>query len=150
MGGNFYAVSPDSTPEQIDAIFKFLEVKGFSPQVSEQTRESCAKSLEKDSKEGVPVMRKPAFPLWVSNERLALDDELRALYANVPEENFSDYSSFVDVSVREEEPVCAQELYSILDAGIQQVIMDKDADCAAIVKEMAENFRKNHLDKLEG
>lgn len=149
MGGNFYAISPESTPEQIDAIFKFFEVKGFTPKVSDEIRESSSKSLQKDNEENVPVMRKPAFPLWVSNERLALDDELRAIYANVPEVNFSDYSSFEDVSVREEEPVCAQELYSILDAGIQQVLTDANSDCAAVVAEMADNFQKNHLDKLD-
>lgn len=149
MGGNFYAFSPESTPEQIDAVFKFLEVKGFSPKVTDEIKESSGKSLKKDNEDNVPVMRKPAFPLWINNERLALDDELRAIYANVPEENFSDYSSFVDVMVREEEPVCAQELYSILDAGIQQVLTDANADCAAVVKEMADNFQKNHLDKLD-
>ena len=81
--------------------------------------------------------------------RVELEDELREKYANVPEENFADYSSFIDVMVHEEEPQCAQELYSILDAGIQQVLTDKDADCASIVKQMAEDFQKNHLDKLD-
>lgn len=149
MGGNFYAVSPESTPEQIDALLKFLEIKSHSPKVTDEIKETSGLSLKKDNEENVPVMRKPAFPLWINNERAALEDELRAKYANVPEKNFADYSSFVDVMVREEEPVCAQELYSILDAGIQQVLTEQDADCAAIVKEMANDFQKNHLDKLD-
>ena len=149
MGGNFYAVSPESTPEQIEAIIKFLEIKGHSPKVAEGMEESNGKGYQKDNEDNVPIMRKPAFPLWVNDERLDLDEKLRAKYANVPEENFSDYSSFIDVMVHEEEPVCAQELYSILDAGIQQVLTEKDADCAAVVKKMAEDFQKNHLDKLD-
>lgn len=149
MGGNFYAVSPESTPEQIDALFKFLEIKGHSPKVTDEIKEANSISLKKDFDENVPVMRKPAFPIWINNERAQLNDELRAQYANVPEENFADYSSFIDVMVREEEPVCAQELYSILDAGIQQVLTEKDADCASVVKEMASDFQKNHLDKLD-
>ena len=148
MGGNFYAISPESTSEQIDAIFKFLEVKGHSPKVTDEIREASAIALEHDKNENVPVMREPALSLWVNDERVAMNSELRAIYANVPEENFADYSSFADVSLREEEPVCAQELYSILDAGIQQVLTDKNADCAAIVKQMASDFQKNHLDKL--
>lgn len=149
MGGNFYAVSPESTPEQIDALFKFLEIKGHSPKASDEIKESNGLSMKKDNEENVPVMKKPAFPLWINNERVELDAQLRAMYANVPEENFADYSSFIDVMVHEEEPQCAQELYSILDAGIQQVLTDKNADCASIVKEMANNFQKNHLDKLD-
>jgi len=149
MGGNFYAVSPESTPEQIDALFKFLEIKGHSPKVTDAIKESNSLSLKKDNEDNVPVMRHPAFPIWINNERAAMSDELRAMYANVPEENFADYSSFVDVMVREEEPVCAQELYSILDAGIQQVLTEKDADCVAIVEEMASSFQKNHLDKID-
>ena len=149
MGGNYYAISPESTPEQIDAIFKFLEIKGHTPKVSEELKTSGGKSLKNDNEEGVPVMRKPAFPIWINNERVQLEDDFRAMYANVPEVNFADYSSFEDVMVREEEPVCAQELYSVLDAGIQQVLTEKDADCAQIVKQMASDFQKNHLDKLD-
>lgn len=149
MGGNYYAISPESTPEQIDAVFKFLEIKSHSPIVTEKMKETSGMSMKKDFEENVPIMRKPAFPLWVNDERLALDDELRAKYANVPEENFADYSSFMDVMVHEEEPQCAQELYSILDAGIQQVLTEKDADCAKIVADMADDFQKNHLDKLD-
>lgn len=149
MGGNFYAVSPQSTPEQIDALFKFLELTGDSPKVTDTIRETSGLSMKNDNAENVPIMKKPAFPLWVNNERVELEDELREKYANVPEENFADYSSFIDVMVHEEEPQCAQELYSILDAGIQQVLTDKDADCASIVKQMAEDFQKNHLDKLD-
>ncbi len=149
MGGNYYAVSPQSTPEQIDALFKFLEIKGHSPNVTEKTEESLSMSMKKDNDENVPVMRKAAFPLWINNERTALDTKLREMYANVPDENFADYSSFIDVMVHEEEPQCAQELYSILDSGIQKVLTEKDADCASIVKEMANDFQKNHLDKLD-
>ena len=94
-------------------------------------------------------MKKPAFTIWINNERVAMDEELRAQYSNVAEENFADYSSFVDVMVREEEPVCAQELYNIFDKAIQQVLTEKDADCAAIIKAMASDFQKNHLDKLD-
>ena len=149
MGGNFYAVSPESTPEQIDAIIKFLEIKGHSPKVAEGMEETSGKGYKQDNEENVPIMRKPAFPLWVNDERIELDEKLREKYANVPDENFADYSSFTDVMVHEEEPVCAQELYSILDAGIQQVLTEKDADCKAIVKKMAEDFQKNHLDKID-
>ena len=149
MGGNFYAVAPQSTPEQIDAVFKFLEIKGESPKVSDKIKETSGLTMKKDYEENVPVMKEPAFPLWINDERMELDKALREQYSNVPEENFADYSSFVDIMVHEEEPQCAQELYSILDAGIQEVLTEKDADCASIVKKMANDFQVNHLDILD-
>ncbi len=149
MGGNYYAISPESTPEQIDAIFKFLEIKGHSPKVTEEIKQANAASMENDNKENVPVMREPALRLWINDERITMDTELRDIYANVPVENFADYSSFDGVTIHEEDPVCTQELYSILDGGIQKVLTDENADVAAIVKQMASDFQKNHLDKID-
>ena len=148
MGGNFYAISPESTPEQIDAVFKFLGIKGHAPSVNDKSEDLIGISMKNDNEENVPVMKEPAFPLWVNEERIGLEKQLREKYANVPDENFADYSSFIDVMVREEEPQCAQELYSILDAGIQEVLTKQDADCETLVKKMADDFQKNHLDKL--
>ena len=38
------------------------------------------------------------------------------------------------MEIQAEEPVCAQELYGILDSCIQEVLTNKDADCAALLK----------------
>ncbi len=149
MGGNVYMISPQSTPEQIDAVFKFLDVIGHTPNVTDETSENYEMNYKHDYEENVPVMKETAFPLWINEARTSVDKAVRNKYVNVPDENFADYSNFEDVMVHEEEPVCAQELYSILDSGIQEVLTDSNADCGAIVKRMAKDFQVNHLDKLD-
>lgn len=148
MGGNVYMISPNSTPEQVDAVFKWLDIIGESPNVSDYMKENLRLEFEADNNENVPVMKTVPFSIWINDERMQLENELRSEYANVPDVNFSDYSSFEDVIIQEEEPVATQELYSILDAGIQEVLTDENADCEAIVNRMANDFQVNHLDKL--
>ena len=149
MGGNVYMIAPDSTPEQIDAVFKWLEIAGASPKVTDEIKEAEKIQLKSDNEENVPVMKKLPFSIWINDERIKMNDEIRAQYANVPDSNFSDYASFEDVIIQEEEPQAAQELYSILDAGIQEVLTDQNADCKQIVSRMAKDFQVNHLDKLD-
>ena len=41
----------------------------------------------------------------------------------------------------------AQQLYDVLDAAIQRVLNDKNADVMETLKEAENNFQKNFLDK---
>ena len=42
----------------------------------------------------------------------------------------------------------SQELYKILDACIQSVLTDKNADPAELIKNANSDFQKNYLDKI--
>ena len=63
------------------------------------------------------------------------------------------YNDFVadlgDCKLHPEEPVCAQELYGILDNCIQAVLTDKNADCAELLKKANSDFQQNYLDNLD-
>ena len=62
------------------------------------------------------------------------------------------YNEFLydkNVEFQPEEPMCAQDLYGLLDNLIQEVLTNKDADCAALIKKANEDFQKNYLDKFE-
>ena len=54
-----------------------------------------------------------------------------------------------DCKLHPEEPVCAQELYGILDNCIQAVLTDKNADCAELLKKANSDFQQNYLDNLD-
>jgi len=54
-----------------------------------------------------------------------------------------------EIELQMEEPVCAQDLYSLLDNCIQQVIDDENADCRAIVEQVNYDFQTNYLDNLD-
>ena len=80
-------------------------------------------------------------------EREQFSNELMEKYRNIPIENVSDYNDNKDsIEYQSEEPVCAQDLYSILDSCIQEVLNNKDSDCKAILKKAASDFQSNFLD----
>ena len=54
-----------------------------------------------------------------------------------------------ECELRAEEPVCAQELYSVLDSCIQAVLEDENADCAEVLKKGCSDFQQNYLDNLD-
>ena len=70
-------------------------------------------------------------------------------YSNVNQENFVDYTSNEGIEYRFEPEKCVQELYDVLDAAIQKVLTDKNADVNAVLEEAAHNFQVNFLDKVE-
>ena len=46
MGGAFYAIEPDATPEQIDAVLKWIEFNGISPELDEETKTRYRQNIE--------------------------------------------------------------------------------------------------------
>ena len=56
------------------------------------------------------------------------------------------YNDKENLEFQAEEPVDAQALYALLDTCIQEVLTNKDADCASLIKKAASDFQKNNLD----
>ena len=54
-----------------------------------------------------------------------------------------------NLEIQPEEPVCAQDLYSLLDNCIQQVLNDKNADCKSIIEKANNDFQINYLNNVE-
>ena len=71
-------------------------------------------------------------------------------YANSNPNHVKLYNDFVnsDVEIQAEEPICAQELYGILDSCIQEVLTNKDADCAALLEKANSDFQKDYLNSF--
>ena len=53
------------------------------------------------------------------------------------------------IELQAEEPMCAQDLYGILDNLIQEVYTNENADCAALIKKANSDFQTNYLDNLD-
>ncbi len=148
IGGAVNMISPDATDEQVDACFKWMEVCGVTPHVTDEIRQSREEAYQADVANGNIVGVKP-YSIWVSPERVQLEDELLEKYKNVDTKHFDVYSRFENVIIRAEEPVSAQELYKILDACIQDVLTNENADCKAIIEKANSDFQKNYLDNLQ-
>ena len=145
MGGNLYMISNTATDEEIDAAFKWFEIIGKSPSLTDESKSALEKELETYNKDGWVVTEKQFFDIWVNKDRTEAENAVRKKYTNVKPEAFEDYFSFEDVIVKAEEKVAAQQLYSTLDSVIQAVLTDKNADVAALVKQAAQDFEKNNL-----
>ena len=149
MGGNIYVFSAQSTNEQIDAGFKWLEAMGNSPKVTQETLEGYEKNLQTTIENKGIVLDRNAFDTWINDERVEALRALHEKYKNVDSKNFENYYGFDGVTIKPEEPVCCQELYSVLDKCIQEVITNENADVSELITKAASDFQSNYLDKLD-
>lgn len=148
MGGNLWVFGSQSTPEQIEAGIKWLGYTGVTPFSDDETLANYRRSLEDSIEKNEIVLPKVAFKIWNDNEKTEKIDQIRKEYSNVAYEDYEMYFGFEDVTIRPEPAACAQELYSILDGCIQEVITNKDADVEELIKTANEDYQLNHLNKM--
>lgn len=147
MGGSLWMFSKNTTAEQVDACLKWLEYTGFSPKLSEEQEQVLRDSYQQTINDHGIVLDKNAFDLWSEKDAVEKDIEIRADYANIDHADYEDYYSFEGVTINPE-PYAAQQLYSVLDGCIQEVLTNENADVAQIIKKACEDFQVNHLDKM--
>lgn len=150
MGGNLYMFSADSTPEQIEAGFKWLEYIGNSPKMTDEQVESFRQELEagQDSLIGV-ITERDSFEVWTDPETQEKRRALREQYANVNYDDYKNYFEATDVEITPEPAACAQQLYAILDGCIQEVFTNENADVDALITNACSDFQTNYLDKMD-
>ena len=148
MGGGLWIVSPETTDEQVDALFKWLEVKGDTPKFTESIMQSVESDLKSKNESGLPVIP-AAVPLWTSEERSTGEAELYAKYKNFDETLWPILNPPDDLQIREEEPMNAQELYAALSVVMQKMLTDENADPKAELAAACAAFQKDYLDKID-
>lgn len=149
MGGNVKVLSQKATEEQKEAAFKWLEHAGNTPHLTDAVKISVEEGLKANAKENY-VVGTAKFSPW--NDLAEINkyrDEMNAKYLNVTAGHISQYSNFEGINVKPEEPVCCQDLYSVLDSCIQAVLADENADCAKIIANAAKDFQSNFLDNAK-
>lgn len=148
LGGGLYMFSPDATPEQLDAAFKWLQVKGFSPQTNQESLDGL-ETYSKTSNEQGLLVGPHGLRVWVNEDRIKAEQEIVDKYTNINVALFDDYMTNGSAGLHAEVPVNAQELYKALDVVIQSVMIDKNADPKALLDKAASDFQKDYLDKAQ-
>ncbi|ADQ05829.1 extracellular solute-binding protein family 1 [Caldicellulosiruptor hydrothermalis 108] len=148
MGGTAIMFSSNSTPAQIDACFKLLEVIGMSPKVNKETLNAIEISLKEKAAQGLPVGPR-ALPVWINKERVQAEDAIYKKYTNVNMALFKPYYDEAFKHLKPEEPYYTQDLYRILDGCIQQVLTNKNADPKKILQAAGREFQTKFLDKVK-
>ena len=152
LGGSLFAVSNNSTEDQIDGALRWLEMS-YTPFISDEFKTSLEKSI-KLSAENEELIGIKAISMWNDTaETTKYRNDYIDSKANINLNHIKLYNDFLanpgDCELRAEEPVCAQELYSVLDNCIQEVLTNKDADCSVLLEKANSDFQKNYLDNTD-
>lgn len=134
------------TDEENDACFKWLEFIGQGAKVTDDMKEQWNRDYKIKHEKGYAVGY-GVTDLWVDEERIKAEEEIQQKYRTVDESSFADYMSSDGITYRSEPERCAQQLYSAIDACLQQVFSDENADCRAILEKAQKDFQLNYLDK---
>ena len=151
-GGELRCCSKGTTLAQQEAAYNWLAFIGTNYELSDDAKARSEANYQKNAADKVPIGVK-ALSIWNENaESLKFRNEMIDKYTNMSPNGVRLYNeSLYDSSIelQAEEPACCQDLYGLLDTIIQTVYTDKDADCAALIKQANEDFQKNFLDKLD-
>ena len=151
LGGQISAFSNKATADQIDAGLRWLE-KSYNYNLNDNVKSRIAKNIAYRKKNN-QVVGVYSLSVWNNDtESVKYEREQNIKETNVNINHFRLYNEFVEncpAEIHAEEPVCCQELYGILDSCIQNVLNDKNADCAAIMKKANSDFQANYLDNLD-
>jgi len=147
MGGDYIAFSAESTPEQIDAAFKWLMHMGSLPQneltdeIKETIRKGYQEKIDANRAVGVYDIR-----LWSSaSEVQAYKDQMIEELRNLDAKNVAAYNDKTGLTYRSEEKMCAQDLYALLDGCLQEILTNESADCQAVLDKAESDFQNNNL-----
>ncbi len=148
MGGSLYAFSQTATQEQLDACFDWLEICGYTPEMSEERIKKLKENFATDSENNYVVGASNAY-VWNSEEYVNAFEDARKEYINVDQRKFAQYPDLENTILCPEPPHCCQDLYIMLSEIVQKILLDETVDIQAILDESVKNFQTNFLDKID-
>lgn len=148
-GGQIAFMPSTSDPAKLDAFFKWVSFQGIGPDITEESLNNVEASLKSYVDSGVTVVAKPPLNTWVSGDGAAAQQALREKYADPDQSQYADYCDMTGVILHPEVEVYCQELYSILDGCVQEVLNNKDADIPALLEKAASDYQNNYLNNIE-
>ena len=149
MGGEIRIFNANANEDQIEACFDWMKLQGFDvvTEYDDATKKMMQYNFETELKNNSIITGKKALSVWTNEEKSKLDSEIVQPYINVDLDDFNDYYNMEDITIKAEEPMCCQELYSVLDGCIQEVITNKNADITSLLEKANNDFQVNYLDK---
>ncbi len=146
MGGSYFALANNATPEQIDAAFKWLEFNGTTMNLTDEIKENIRKTYQSTA-DADRIVGIKDINIWSDNtEFVKYKNEVIDELSNIEPNHVKLYNDKGSIEFQGEEPVCAQDLYAALDSCIQEVLTNKDADCKTVLEKANADFQRNSLD----
>lgn len=152
IGGAYRALSNNSDEKQVDAAIEWIDHIGSGCRFDDDVAASIDNQIQTNLDSGIAV--------GINSMSVWNDDTEAVAYTNNKNKEMSNMrpnaarlynESLVngEVEFQPEEPVCAQDLYALLDNCIQQVLSDENADCAQIAKKANDDFQTNYLNNVD-
>ena len=150
LTGEVHAVSSKATDDQVDAAMRWIKTIS-TYEATDEFKKNTEDTIKKNLEDGQLVGIKGFSPWKNDTSAVKYENELIDKYANANPNHVRLYNEFVancPIEIRAEEPMCCQELYSVLDNCIQEVLTNKDADCATVLDKANSDFQQNYLNNL--
>lgn len=144
-GGAVEFFNAKESQENINAALTWYKEGSFALEITPEQVEKSEANLKSLLESGRIVLPKLAFPDFINRKGEEQLDALYEKYSNVDYENYKDYYSFEDVTLKAEEPVCCQQLYAAIDGIMQEILTRKDVDIDSLVKSAVNDFQNNYL-----
>lgn len=150
LSGDVFCLSADATEDQIDAAIRWIE-SGYNYKVTDEVRTNLISSHD-IWEENNQIIGLKTMSVWSNDtEIVKFQRELADSRCNTNPNYVKPYNDFAmncQIEIQPEEPVCCQELYQVLDSCLQEILTNKDADCAEVLEKANTDFQKNYLDNL--
>ena len=151
LGGSGLMISEKSTDDQVDAAMRWIAIttnhKLTDTIIANKIKEYETRAAEN---KGIGVLE---LSNWDEDtEIVKWEREYELENANLDLKKVETYNDFAtgkgykNIEIQPEEPMCAQELYAIIDKLVQEVFTNKNVDIAKIVKDANKDFQQNYLD----
>lgn len=151
MGGNLRCLL-NVNDAQIDAAFKWMDFVGTGYRFDDTVKENMRKKQQTAAETGKAIGIVGMSVLGGETEKYKYTKELAEEFYNMKPNAAKLYNESLfseSLEIQPEEPICAQDLYSVLDNCIQQVLNDENADCKSIIEKANNDFQINYLDNVE-
>ncbi|TBN57006.1 extracellular solute-binding protein [Glaciihabitans arcticus] len=130
-GGDIAVVSPTATEEEKEAGAKWIDYYYMQRLLDEKAAKFDAKTLaDSDQAVGTPVL--PVLDPETEEQRVGWIEK----YINVPRDQMTSFIDNIGTQLPVGEPKGkTQEIYALLDAVVQAVLTDEDADIDALLEQ---------------
>jgi ABC-type glycerol-3-phosphate transport system substrate-binding protein len=147
FGGTPYVFASNATDDQVRGALLFLEYMGRSPEVSEVALLALQEGNQVAVEKGIPIL--PTIKAWSNDDYLAEIEALEEQYVNIDMKYYEDFFNTIYDIRRSEEVYYAQEMYTLLDSVIQEILTNPDiANARTQLTTANATFNNQYMSKL--
>jgi len=147
IGGSYNVFNSNATDEQIEAVFRCIDWIGSGRVLDDGVKTKMIENMQLKVDKGEQIGVLNSSPYTDDDPKRAYEIMLNTKspeeggFRNIDLNQVKLYNDQSNIEWQQEEPVEAQALYAVLDAAIQAVLTDENADCAKLIEDAYKNFQ---------